>query len=131
VNGAGTAAAVTYTGKQFPLAPHFSLTGSAAYDWRFTGGATLELSTQASYRTRQFFDSSNDPLTTQPAYWLWDARTEYRTANGRWRVAVFAKNVAGKRYLNYALDLGSPFGLIQQVVGAPRVVGGEIAWRFH
>jgi iron complex outermembrane receptor protein len=131
VNGAGTTAAVTYTGKQFPLAPHFSLTGSAAYDLRFANGDSLEFSTQASYRTRQFFDSSNDPLTTQAAYWLLDARTEYRIANGKWRVAVFAKNLTGTRYLNYALDLGSPFGLIQQVVGAPRLVGGEIAWRFH
>ncbi len=131
VNGAGTAEAVTYTGKQFPLAPHFTLAGSAAYDWRFANGGALQFSAQASYRTHQFFDSSNDPLTTQAAYWLLDMRAEYRTANDRWRLAVFAKNVTGKRYLNYALDLSNPFGLFQQVVGAPRVVGGEIAWRFH
>ncbi len=131
VNGAGTTAPVTYTGKQFPLAPHFSLTGSAAYDVRLAGGDMIEFSTQASYRTRQFFDSSNDPLTTQAAYWLLDARAEYRSANGQWRLALFSRNLTGTRYLNYALDLGSPFGLIQQVVGTPRFVGGEIAWRFR
>jgi iron complex outermembrane receptor protein len=130
VNGAGTAAPITYTGKRFPLAPRFSLTGSAAYDIPLGGGAGVELSGQASYRTQQFFDSSNDPLTTQPAYWLVDLRAEYRTGDGKWRAAVFAKNVTGTRYLNYALDLGNPFGLIQQVVGPPRMVGGEISFRF-
>jgi outer membrane receptor protein involved in Fe transport len=52
-------------------------------------------------------------------------------ASGAWRVAAFAKNVTDTRYLNYALDLGNPFGLIQQVVGQPRLVGGEVSLKFR
>jgi len=131
VNGAGTSAAVTYTGKQFPLAPRFTLAASAVYAIPLANGDRIELSSQASYRTLQFFDSSNDPLTTQPAYWLLDLRAEYQTGDGKWRVAAFARNVTDTHYLNYALDLGSPFGLIQQVVGQPRLVGGEVSFKFR
>jgi iron complex outermembrane receptor protein len=130
VNGAGTTAPVAYTGKQFPLAPRFTLAASAVYDIPLANGNRIELASQASYRTLQFFDSSNDPLTTQPAYWLLDLRAEYQTGDGKWRVAAFARNATDTHYLNYALDLGSPFGLIQQVVGQPRLVGGEVSFKF-
>ena len=118
------------SGKRFPISPRFSATGSVEYRIALPSEDVVRLSGQASFRTKEFFDSSNDPLTTQGAYWLFDLRASYETADGRWAFAAFAKNLASRRYLNYALDLSSNFGLIQQVVGLPRFVGGDVKHTF-
>jgi len=72
----------------------------------------------------------NDPLLTQSGYWLLNARLAYMTNDGRWEFAAFGKNLTGTKYLNYATNLSSPFGLLEEVVGAPRSGGIEVTYRY-
>jgi iron complex outermembrane receptor protein len=90
----------------------------------------LAAQTSGSYRSQQFFDVRNDPLLTQDGYWLLNARLAYVADGGRWELAGFGRNLTGAEYLNYAVNLSSPFGLLEEVVGAPRSGGVEATIRF-
>jgi iron complex outermembrane recepter protein len=130
VSGAGTASAQSFTGNQFPNAPKFSAIMTAEYRYPFASGDALALSGALSYRSHQFFESNNNPLVAQGAYWLLDARLAYTTADNRWTVAVYGKNLTGTQYQNFASDLTSGLGFIEEVVGPPRFVGGEVSYAY-
>lgn len=90
----------------------------------------MDLQFSASYKSHQFFDISNDPYTTQNAYWLENVRVAYQFKDDRWEVAAFVRNLSGQKYFLDAFDLTSPFGLIQGIMGAPETVGIEANYRY-
>jgi iron complex outermembrane receptor protein len=92
------------------------------------GGLDFQFS--ASYKSHQFFDTSNDPYITQGGYWIENARVGYTLPNPRWEVAAFVRNLANAHYFLDKFNLTSPFGFIQGIMGQPRFVGGEINYRF-
>ena len=130
VSGAGTPNAQNFTGNQLPNAPKFNAIFGADYALPLVRGDVIELSGSASYKAHQFFESNNSPLLAQNGYWLLDARLSYTSPNKRWDVAVLGKNLTGQQYLNFANDLTSGLGLIEEIVGPPRYVGGELVYRY-
>ncbi len=130
VSGAGTPDAQNFTGNQLPNAPKFNAIFGADYALPLSRGDVVELSGSAAYKAHQFFESNNNPLVAQNGYWLLDARLSYTSPNKRWDVAVLGKNLTGQQYLNFANDLTSGLGLIEEIVGPPRYVGGELVYRY-
>ena len=130
VSGAGTPAAQNYTGNQLPNAPKFNAVLGADYAQPFSRGDVVDFSVSATYRAHQFFESNNNPLVAQAGYWLLDARLSWTSPNKRWDVAVLGKNLAGQEYLNFSNDLTSGFGILEEIVGPPRYVGGELTYRY-
>jgi iron complex outermembrane receptor protein len=130
VSGAGTPSAQSFTGNQFPNAPKFSAVMIGDYRIPFVAGDGLSLNAELSYRSHQFFESSNNPLVAQNGYWLLDARIAYTTADTRWTLAILGKNLTGTQYQNFASDLTSGLGFIEEVVGPPRFVGAEATYAF-
>lgn len=117
-----------YSGNVLPVAPRWSL--SSIFDYKIpVRSGTLDLQFNASYRSKQYFDTSNDPLTTQSAYWLENLRAGYSFDGDHWEVAAFVRNLSDKKYLSDSFDLSSPFGLIEQVVGVPRSYGIEVDYQ--
>jgi iron complex outermembrane recepter protein len=127
-------------GEQLVLSPHFSLSSTFDYVVDVPGGA-LDFAFNANYKGHQFFDLSKtengtsgplleDPYTQQNGYWLLNARASYTFENGRWEVAAFARNIANKQYYIDEFNLQNPFGFIQGIVGTPRIVGGEIDFKY-
>ena len=130
VEGAGTPSAQNYTGNQLPNAPKFNAIFGADYAWPLPARDVVELSTTASYRAHQFFESNNNPLVAQNGYWLVDARLSYTSPNKKWDVAVLGKNLNNQQYLNFSNDLTSGLGFLEEIVGAPRYLGGELVYRY-
>jgi iron complex outermembrane receptor protein len=130
VSGAGTPDAQNFTGNQLPNAPKFNAIFGADYALPLARGDVIELSGSAAYKSHQFFESNNNPLVAQNGYWLIDARLSYTSPNKKWDVAVLGKNLTGQEYLNFANDLTSGLGLIEELVGPPRYVGGELVYRY-
>ena len=117
-----------YSGNVLPVAPRWS--NSTILDYKVpVSTGTLDLQFSASYKSKQFFDTSNDPLTTQDAYWLENFRAGYTFDGAHWEVALFVRNLSDKKYLSDSFDLSSPFGLIEQVVGVPRTYGLEVDYQ--
>ena len=130
VSGAGTPNAQNYTGDQLPNAPKFNAIFGADYALPLVRGDILDASLSATYRAHQFFESNNNPLVAQRGYWLLDARVSWTSPNKRWDVAVLGKNLSGQEYLNFSNDLSSGLGIIEEIVGPPRYVGGELVYRY-
>jgi iron complex outermembrane receptor protein len=130
ISGIGTPNVEDFTGHRLPLSPKFTAEAIVEYAIHMPNGALLKAQTSGSYRSQQFFDVRNDPLLTQDGYWLLNARLAYVADGGRWELAAFGRNLTGTEYLNYAVNLSSPFGLLEEVVGAPRSGGVEATIRF-
>jgi iron complex outermembrane receptor protein len=130
VSGAGTSEAQNFTGNQLPNSPKFNAIFGADYALPLARGDVVELSSSATYRAHQFFESSNNPLVAQNGYWLLDARLSYTSPDKKWDVAVLGKNLTGQEYLNFSNDLTSGFGILEEIVGPPRYVGGELVYRY-
>jgi outer membrane receptor protein involved in Fe transport len=44
--------------------------------------------------------------------------------------ALVVKNLTDEKYLNFANDLTTNFGIIEEIVGTPRYVGGELKFTY-
>ncbi len=122
---------VDFSGNTLPLAPKFSLTGIADYTIPLGSGDFIDLVGSASYKSKVFFDLSDDPLIMQSGFWLFDARASYVINDGEWRFSVFGKNLGDQKYLNEAFNLTQTFGFLQQIVGQPLTVGAEVSFHYN
>ena len=93
------------------------------------GTGTLNLQGNANYKSHVFFDTSNDPYIQQIGYWLGNLRAAYDFSKN-WEIAAYVHNVANKEYYSDKFDLTSTFGLIQGIMGTPRMAGVEFNWRY-
>jgi iron complex outermembrane receptor protein len=126
--------------EQLTLSPHLSLSTTLDYAREIPGGL-LDVQFNANYKGHQFFDLAKfqngtsgpflqDPYTQQNGYWLLNARISYAIKDSEWEVALFGRNLAGKQYYLDEFNLQNPFGFIQGIVGTPRVIGGEIDFKY-
>lgn len=118
-----------YSGNKLPLAPEVSASTIVEVKREMFGGTT-DLQLSANYKSKQFFDTSNNPLTTQKPYWIANARLGYSPDQAAWEAAVFVRNLNDQKYLVDAFDLSTPFGVVEQIVGVPRSVGVELNYKF-
>jgi iron complex outermembrane receptor protein len=122
-------APVDYTGHTLPLAPKYSFATTIDYK-RPVASGTLDIQLSANYRASQHFDLTNLPWTSQPAYWLENARVGYVFDHDRVEVAAFVRNLGDQRYLTFANDNTNPFGFVEDVVGTPRSFGISLDYRY-
>jgi len=120
-----------YSGNRLPLAPEVSSSTVVQYGFDVPGGK-VSLLGGADYKSKVFFDTANQPLITQPGYWLFNARAAYRynLPRGAIEFAVFGRNLADKKYLVGSSDLSGFFGLVTDNPGRPREIGAEINFTF-
>jgi iron complex outermembrane receptor protein len=118
-----------YSGNQLPNSPKFSLAALLDYKVPLPTGA-LDFQFSASYKSHQFFDTTNDPYITQGGYWIENIRVGYSWNDGKWEIAGWVRNLANTQYYVDKFDLTSPFGFIQGIVGSPRFYGVELNFRY-
>lgn len=119
-----TSAGTDFSGNRLALSPTVTFSGIANYEIPLSAGLAFAIQPSVSYRSRQYFSADNSPLLEQKGYWLVGGRIALKDEDGRWEVAVFARNLTRKKYINYAVDL-SDFGFIEQFRGEPRMFGIE------
>ncbi len=124
----GFAGAISLNGKQLANAPHFSFLAVVDYKYDVFDSDDIDFRWTSSYRSHQFFDSTNDPYIQQSEYWLHNLNIVYQSHKG-WEAGFYVRNVTGTEYATTSSDLGSPFGLLEPIVGAPRTYGVEL--NFH
>jgi iron complex outermembrane recepter protein len=119
--------AASLQGLQLAFSPHVSAFLVADYKLPI-GKNALDFVISSSYKSHQFYDSTNDPYVAQDAYWIENARVSF--TSGKWEIAAYVKNLADKQYANDNFNLTSPFGFIQTIQGAPRWFGVELNYQF-
>jgi len=122
------AAAGTYnaTGNQLVNAPHVSLALSAQKDFDLADGADLFVRGEYQYTSLTYFDPTNEPVGSRPAYSLVNASIGYSPAHSHWTVALWGKNLGDTQYIN-GINAAS---IITAPVGDPRTFGVRINYTY-
>ncbi len=91
-----------------PLTPKWTASISPEYTMVMGNGAELVFRGDWSYRDEMWGEPSNDPgrLTQMDSRTLINVDVAYHSANGRWTLAAYGRNVTDERYDNARLNLG-------------------------
>ena len=118
------------SGNRLPQSPEFELVAGAQYTWPLPSG-DLSLSSNYHWQDKTFFRAFNDEDKAQDAYGELDARLEYVHDDGRWRVALFGKNLTDKEAIRGLQVEAGLFGAPSLVnPNQPRTWGGEVGFEF-
>lgn len=90
----------TFNGKRLRQAPEnmYNVFGQYTVD---VGRGKITTRVDFYHTDEFFFDPSNHPITASWAYDLWNARIAFETEDGRWRVALWGKNLGDEQYLTH------------------------------
>ena len=124
-----SAGGANLSGNRLAKTPSQSFTGLARYDHDLGDLGSVYVQGSLAYKSKIFFSPENNPLTSQGAYSLVNARLGYEAENGKWGAAVFANNLSNEAYLFNSTNL-SDFGIVTQYYGAPRSYGVELTVDF-
>lgn len=115
--------------------PDWTGSGSLTYAVPFAVGAqegTLSFMGSGSYRgdTQQFEIAI--PLLDQKAYWLYDASVQWTSANDRWRLGLYGRNLTDERYITsgYNFPGAATDNSVLAFYGNPRTVTAAVELRF-
>ena len=119
--------------RNLPNAPDVQFTGMARYSWPAWNGA-LAIQGDFNYQSKNSFTIFNDPATSIDGYIVGNARLSYTSADERWGVAVFVKNIGDKEYIvSISNNSSFPPGLahVQRFYARPRWIGGQITYHWN
>lgn len=110
-----------YSGNQLAFSPKFTTFLLGQYRIPIGDKKAVDLQFSATYKARQFLDATNDPYTTQQAYWTEDARVALTIS--RLELSAFVRNLSNTYYASAAFNSISPFGYVQPNYAPPRTYG--------
>ena len=114
---------------QMPQAPHWSANPVARYQWRIAPGQ-LFVEADAKYNSPQYMELINAPADREGGYVVGNARVGFISANDKWEIDGFVRNLSDKAYLVYGLDLSAAIGIYQAAYGPPRTYGATVRYRW-
>jgi iron complex outermembrane recepter protein len=116
------------TGKGLPGLPKWS--GSIGGEYRIpVRSSEIFIRADAFARTSVFGDATDSAYTVIPGYTLVNANIGFRAAKG-WEVAVFARNLFNRDYLQNATVQAGNSGLIVGTPSDPRIIGATFKGRW-
>ncbi|MDA5195049.1 TonB-dependent receptor [Govanella unica] len=109
-------------GNKLANAPTLSLNGSV--DWMAVEAewGSVNLHADGNYSSSQYFEVFNKDRIKQKAYALFNARASFRTADDKWGLSAWVKNITDKFYYTSRIDV-SGFGFDYNHLGNPRTYG--------
>ena len=110
-------------GNPLPHAPRLSLKAGYEHPVELSNGATVTLRADARYTEKQYVSITENANTLQPSYAQGDLSANYRSADDKWGVNVYVKNVT-----DYVPKVANFVG--STMVGAPRTFGVVLSTKF-
>jgi iron complex outermembrane receptor protein len=102
----------------------------AIYDVSLGSSGRLTIVGDASYRSRVYFDNSNNALSSQDGYSLYNLKGTYTFPNERLSLSLFGENLGNEIYAVRTLNLvGTPFGFGSTLFGEPRTWGISVRYQ--
>ena len=120
--------ASSLAGNRTASSPRLTLAGVVRYDVPL-GAYTLGLQADGSYTASHYFTPDNNPVIYEDGYWLANASLGVRTADERYAMTLWVKNVFDEIYLASGLA-NTGLGFIEQFYGLPRTFGITATGRF-
>jgi len=124
-NGAGNSSGIAnFSGNDLAHAPSTSGNLGIVYERPFAGGSIV-LSGNLYHSGKYYFSAQNSPRARQDAYTTLNARVTWKSADERWRVAIWGNNLTDETY--YTQILVNALGSLAQF--APqRTTGVEFGY---
>jgi iron complex outermembrane receptor protein len=111
-------------------APKWSTAFGLQYTHAFPGGSQLVPRLDWTYRSTVYNDTLNFPELRQDGQHLLDLALTYVSADARWEISAFGKNVTDERYLVAGFANGLTQGYATAVIGRPAEWGFAALYRF-
>jgi outer membrane receptor protein involved in Fe transport len=119
-----------FSGARFRLQPEWQGAAGLTIDKKLGNGVRLFATPSVTYRSRIFFEVPNNPLISQGAVTLVNARAGVSFADDRYEVAGFIRNATGEDYLLDAGNTGGAFTIPTFIPAEPRFYGIQLTARF-
>lgn len=120
---------VDQAGNTTPYTPELSFNAIIGYSFALGNGGRLGIQGDAVFRDDVFFTSDNNPLVSQPSYWLVGGNVSYISPGEDWEVRLWVRNLADEEYFVGGFDF-SFLGGYFMLPGDPRMVGATVSYRF-
>lgn len=121
---------VDLSGNELVSAPDTNFNMSINYEVATLDIGTVMAHFDTVYAGDQFFSVQNTDAISQEAYWVHNARLSLESANDKYTVALWVKNLSDEFYYTYGLDLTAFGGYDFFQRGTPRTFGLEATYRF-
>lgn len=119
-----------FSGARFRLQPEWQASGGFTIDKEFGNGVRFFATPSVTYRSQIFFEVPNNPLISQKAVTLVNARAGVSFADKRYEIAGFIRNATDEDYLLDAGNTGGAFGVPTFIPAEPRFYGVEVTAKF-
>ena len=129
-DGAINNGTISIDDNKLPNAPSTSATLAADWDAVNTGNLVFTVHGDLAYASEQYFEPANLPALRQGGYTTYNARLALHTADDRWEVAAWGRNLGDKFYLTTGANLAA-FGYYYTHRNTPRMYGLEATYRFR
>ena len=98
-------------GSDLPNSPGVNFNAGVKYQWNFTPGLVADIMLDTSYKDDVSYDIVNQPMETlEEGYWITNARAGISSANGRWGVHLWGRNITDEVYRTQVLTSSVGFG---------------------
>jgi iron complex outermembrane recepter protein len=122
--------APAFAGARFRLQPKWQAAAGFTIDAPIGNGMRLFATPSVTHRSRLFFELPNNPLISQDAVTLVNARAGVAFADNRFEVAGFVRNATNEDYLLDAGNTGGSFGIPTFIPAEPRMYGIQLTARY-
>jgi iron complex outermembrane recepter protein len=119
-----------FSGARFRLQPEVQAAGGLTVDYEFGNGMRFFATPTVTYRSSIFFEVPNNPVTSQKAVTLVNARAGVSFGDDRYEIAGFIRNALNEDYLLDAGNTGGAFTIPTFIPAEPRFYGIEVSARF-
>lgn len=119
-----------FSGARFRLQPEVQAAGGFTIDYDMGNGMRFFATPSVSYRSSIFFEVPNNPLISQDAVTIVNARAGVSFGDDRYEVAGFIRNAFDEDYLLDAGNTGGAFGIPTFIPAEPQFYGVEVTVRF-
>lgn len=118
---------VPLEGKRPVNSPEWTYNGIVRYQFPLNGDWGGSLTADYHWVDDRFLEATNQIFDRADAYWLVNLRAAVASEDGKWEVAVYAKNLFDEEYLTYINNIGF-FKL--DIFGETRTIGATLRHRF-
>lgn len=122
--------APAFSGARFRLQPEWQAAAGFTIDAPISDGVRFFATPSVTYRGQIFFELPNNPVTSQDAVTLINARAGVSFADEAFEIAGFIRNATDEDYLLDAGNTGGAFGIPTFIPGEPRFYGVQLTARY-
>jgi iron complex outermembrane recepter protein len=122
--------APAFAGARFRLQPKWQAAAGFTIDTPIGNGMRVFATPSVTHRSRLFFELPNNPLISQDAVTLVNARAGVAFADNHFEVAGFVRNATNEDYLLDAGNTGGSFGIPTFIPAEPRMYGIQLTARY-